>query len=285
MYCEVFRYFFEGNELPTKEAVKYTRALGELVYTERIYDPRPGRSLMLAMLLADDRERYLIPALGRARITRVRGGLFIEGIEINPRGRGSARRRPTRRCNSTFSSHPLTIHNMPTRPRIYLAGPDVFRRDAAQHFAALKAACARLDLEPLPPSDGLVPVWLPEAEMPQRIYDINMGLLQQADGVIANLAPFRGVEPDSGTVFEVGVAVARGVPVVAYGIPPGSYADRVMAGMRTSRGDDGALRDADGLVVEDLGLPLNLMLACSIRIEHTAADALRTLAGMLKPQT
>lgn len=89
MYCEVYRYFFEGTELPTKEAVKYTRTLGELVYTERIYDPRPGRSLMLAMLLAEDRERYLIPALDRARITRVRGGLFIEGMEINPRGRGS----------------------------------------------------------------------------------------------------------------------------------------------------------------------------------------------------
>jgi len=89
VYCEVFRYCFEGNELPTKEAVKYTRSLGELVYTERIYDPRPGRSLMLAMLLADDREKYVIPALDRARITRVRGGLFIEGIEIKPRGRGS----------------------------------------------------------------------------------------------------------------------------------------------------------------------------------------------------
>lgn len=172
---------------------------------------------------------------------------------------------------------------MSTRPRIYLAGPDVFRRDVALHFAALKAACDGLGLEALAPSDGLVPAWVPEGEIPHRIYETNMELLQQADGVIANLAPFRGVEPDSGTVFEVGVAVARGLPVVAYGLPPGSYASRVMASVLTSRGDDGVLRDVDEFVVEDLGLSLNLMLACSIRFERTAADALATLAGILKP--
>jgi hypothetical protein len=88
VYFEVFRYRHEGIELPTKEAVKHTRVVGELVYRERIYDPRPGRSLMLAMLLAADRERYVIPALDRAHITEVDAGLVIEGIEINPRGRG-----------------------------------------------------------------------------------------------------------------------------------------------------------------------------------------------------
>lgn len=172
---------------------------------------------------------------------------------------------------------------MTIRPCVYLAGPDVFRRDAKQHFAVLKAACNKLGLDPLAPSDGLVPVWVPEAEMPQRIYDINMRLLKQAAGVIANLAPFRGIEPDSGTVFEVGVAVARGVPVVAYGIPPGSYADRVMAGMRTSRGNDGALRDADGLIVEDLGLPTNLMLARSVTFADSAEEALQQISKLLKP--
>ena len=114
-----------------------------------------------------------------------------------------------------------------------------------------------------------------------------MALLQQADGVVANLAPFRGVEPDSGTVFEVGVAVARGVPVVAYGLPPGNYADRVMAAMRTSRGHDGVLRDADDLVVEDLGLPMNLMLARSVLSASSAEEALqlvaRAIAEKLRP--
>lgn len=107
------------------------------------------------------------------------------------------------------------LRTWPLPPRIYLAGPDVFRRDAKQHFAQLRTACDKLGLEALPPSDGLVPAAVTETEIAQRIYEIDIGLLQQADGVIANLAPFRGVEPDSGTVFEVAVAAARGLPVVA----------------------------------------------------------------------
>lgn len=89
MYCEVFRYHFEGAELPTKEAVRLTRRVGEFVYMERIHDPRPGRSLMLAMLLSDDRETYLIPALDRAHLFQVRGGICVEGVEVIPRGRSN----------------------------------------------------------------------------------------------------------------------------------------------------------------------------------------------------
>lgn len=102
---------------------------------------------------------------------------------------------------------------MITRPRVYLAGPDVFRPDAAQHFAMLRAICDTLGLEALSPFDESAPVDISA----QAIYENNMRLLRSAQGVIANLAPFRGAEPDSGTVFEVGVAAAMGIPVAVYG--------------------------------------------------------------------
>lgn len=102
---------------------------------------------------------------------------------------------------------------MTTRPCVYLAGPDVFRPDAAQHFAVLKAICDTLGLEALSPFDGSVTA----ETSPHAIYSNNMALLRSAQGVVANLAPFRGAEPDSGTVFEVGVAAALDVPVVGYG--------------------------------------------------------------------
>lgn len=102
---------------------------------------------------------------------------------------------------------------MSTRPRIYLAGPDVFRPDAAEYFDLLTAICEKLGLEALSPFDASVTA----ATSPHAIYEANMAKLRSADGVIANVAPFRGTEPDSGTVFEVGVAAALGVPVVAYG--------------------------------------------------------------------
>lgn len=99
------------------------------------------------------------------------------------------------------------------RSRVYLAGPDVFRLDAAEHFALLVAVCEKLDLEALSPFDASINA----STSPNTIYANNMAMLRSADGVIANLAPFRGAEPDSGTVFEVGVAAALGRPVVAYG--------------------------------------------------------------------
>lgn len=98
-------------------------------------------------------------------------------------------------------------------PRVYLAGPDVFRPDAAQYFALLAAVCDRLGLEALSPFDET----FDSTTTALDIYAKNMAMLRSAQGVVANLAPFRGAEPDSGTVFEVGVAAALGLPVVAYG--------------------------------------------------------------------
>lgn len=164
-------------------------------------------------------------------------------------------------------------------PRIYLAGPDVFRPDAAEHFQVLTRACEALGLEALIPSDdGAAAAGLRGEGLARAIYANNMGLLAEAHGVIANLAPFRGAEPDSGTVFEVGVAVALGLPVAVYGLPPGAYADRV-EGRRDAAG---VLRDGDGMAVEDFGLPLNLMLSSSVQIAESADAALKLIARTLE---
>ena len=42
-----------------------------------------------------------------------------------------------------------------------------------------------------------------------------------------------------------------------------------------------ALRDANGMAIEGFELPLNLMLACSIRLARTADDALDLLLQRL----
>lgn len=170
---------------------------------------------------------------------------------------------------------------MTIRPRVYLAGPDVFRPDAVEHLQALARSCEVLGLEPLIPSDsGAAAAGLKGADLAQAIYEV-MSLLAKADGVVANLTPFRGAEPDSGTVFEIGVAHALGKPVVAYGVE-GNYANRVKALLPVVRDATGALRDAAGLEVEDYGRPVNLMLACSVKIETNAAEALAAVAHILR---
>ena len=167
------------------------------------------------------------------------------------------------------------------RPRVYFAGPDVFFRDSKQIFQALKARCERLGVVGLEPSDGGLSDGFAGSDeaLAQRIYEGNIALIRRADGVIANLANFRGQEPDSGTVFEVGFAVALGKPVVAYGVAEGSYADRVSAVLRCARDGDGVMREiGSGTMVEGLGQRLNLMLARSMEIASSAEAALMRLA-------
>lgn len=173
---------------------------------------------------------------------------------------------------------------MRNRPRIYLAGPDVFFRDSEAVFAALRATCERLGLVGVEPSDGDLGHHFAgsDDERAQRIYEGNIALIRGCDGVIANLMNFRGHEPDSGTVFEVGYAVALAKPVVAYGVAAGSYADRVCADVACVRDACGVLREcANGVMVEGLGQRLNLMLTRSAAIAPSAAAALARLAADL----
>jgi hypothetical protein len=102
---------------------------------------------------------------------------------------------------------------MTPQPRIYMAGPDVFQRDYAQHKQQIKQWCAELGLVALCPGDDEVS-GDSKAEVARRIYEINMALIDSADYVVANVCDFRGHEPDSGTVFEIGYAVGRGKKVV-----------------------------------------------------------------------
>jgi nucleoside 2-deoxyribosyltransferase len=171
------------------------------------------------------------------------------------------------------------------RPRIYLAGPDVFFRESEAVFRQLMTACERLGLVGVPPSDGGLSAGFVGSDdvLAQRIYEGNVALIRDADGVIANLASFRGHEPDSGTAFEVGFAAALGKPVVAYNVPEPTYAQRVSSAVACERDASGVLREcASGTMVEGLGQRLNLMLTRSAHIAASAEEALALLAEKLR---
>ena len=95
--------------------------------------------------------------------------------------------------------------------------------------------------------------------------------------MLANLDFFRGAEPDSGTCFEVGYAVARGKTVVGYLPEGGSYAQRIRQRHPEVLRDDAT--DRAGWQLEEFGLPLNLMLAVPCRVvvgdARAALQALR----------
>lgn len=142
-----------------------------------------------------------------------------------------------------------------TAPLIYLAGFDVFRQDAIERGHYLKALCSAHGLEGLYPFDNEVPPRLSPGDTAKMICAMNIAMIQRCSAVLANLNVFRGLEPDSGTAFEVGMAVALKKPVWAYFEPVES--------LRYLVPHDGNGCDAQGYVVEDFGLPRNLMMACT----------------------
>lgn len=149
------------------------------------------------------------------------------------------------------------------KKRVYIAGPDVFYPDAVAHGEALKSIAAQFNLEGLFPLDATIDSATPPHLKSRLIADANRKLLESADLVVANLRPFRGPEPDSGTVWECGYAAGRGIRVIGYHPPTASYAATVRAKLGLPLGVE---RDAEGLLIEDFGTPLNLMLAHSMAL-------------------
>ncbi len=159
--------------------------------------------------------------------------------------------------------------------KVYLAGPDVFASDAAERADKHKSLCRSHGFEPLHPVDQIEPT-------AQAIYQRNIELIQEADALIANANPFRGAEPDSGTVFEIGYAVALGKPVIIYLDEPLTIVKTVEKYYGPVYFDQIRQQwvDQNGYMVEDFNLPLNLML--SIPCEIVAGGVLEALLALQK---
>ncbi len=148
-------------------------------------------------------------------------------------------------------------------PLLYLAGPDVFVPDPVARGAALKALCIAAGAIGLFPLDGEA---VNAVHDPAAIRAANMAMIRRCDAVVANMTPFRGPSMDPGTAYEMGAAAAWGKLVVGYTADRHSYAERVAAAMPVARAPDGALRDGQGMAVEQFATPLadNLMMACGV---------------------
>lgn len=146
--------------------------------------------------------------------------------------------------------------------KIYLSGPDVFRPDALAWAESARETCRRHGFEPL------LSVSFEEAD-PIRIFQTNIDLICKAQIVIAVFDPFRGPEPDSGTAFELGYALALGKKVYGYVTRLDTVVQRVA--LAEGRCDSLAaygerLTDCQGMGIENFNRPCNLMQAIPIRI-------------------
>ena len=157
------------------------------------------------------------------------------------------------------------------RPKVYLAGPEVFLRNAIEAGAAKVALCARYGLEGKYPLDAQLD--LGDLALAERAYAIaraNEGLIGECDSVIANLTPFRGPGMDTGTAYEVGFMRGAGKPVFGYSNHHLSFFERVRKfdpnPLKKRAGAEAtmAFEDGDRMGVEQFGLSENLMIVSAI---------------------
>lgn len=168
-------------------------------------------------------------------------------------------------------------------PRIYLAGPDLFYPDAEARYATLKALCAQHGLVGVAPTDDAPDVSFEAGRVEaQALYRHDIALLRSCNAVLANITPHNGpFEADPGTAYEMGFAAALGIPVVSYCTDGMDTCDRVL---RAGRQIDDGWRNDDGMLVEDFGLPANLMLCAEHEWFSTPEEAVEHLASVLGGQ-
>lgn len=101
--------------------------------------------------------------------------------------------------------------------KIYLAGPDVFRKDAMAHFTEIKNLCDKYGFKGLSPFDNedFDGVALSKGHS-ISIFKSNVELIKQCDIIIANLIPFRGACIDDGTAWEIGCGFTLGKIICGY---------------------------------------------------------------------
>lgn len=159
------------------------------------------------------------------------------------------------------------------KPRVYLAGPGVFRPKAEEYGNWLKEKCANAGLDGRFPMDNKIEAKSPQA-VARAIYEANVALIDQVQAIVADISPFRGPNMDPGTAWEIGYGIAKGLPVFAWTMDPLLLVER-------TPGTSGVKPvDSNGWTIENFGHVENLMIACSaITITKDAEAAIKACAS------
>ncbi len=141
--------------------------------------------------------------------------------------------------------------------KIYLAGPDVFLPNALEMGEKKKALCAQYGFEGLFPLDNEISNPEETNNLGFRISQENEKLIKKCQLVVANITPFRGPSADAGTIFEIGYARAREIPVFAYSNTKVKFKERTISFFELN---PDAKTDRKGMKLEDFEMTDNLMI-------------------------
>ena len=168
---------------------------------------------------------------------------------------------------------------------VYLAGPEAWHPDAANHAAAQRAICDLAGLVALTPADLVATSGGTELAA-RELYAARTALMRRADAAVINLTPWRGVSCDAGSAFEAGFVAALGKPVFGFlnvsDEMEAEYRDRVEDLIGAQLDEHGHWLDPDGCLIEDFGLPETLILWAEARRLYVIVteDPLGDLTGL-----
>lgn len=152
---------------------------------------------------------------------------------------------------------------------LYLGGPDAALPDALVVLANKRVLTAGKGFVPVFPGDSVLVETEPSEAMAREIYADRVQRMRLADAAIINLTPWRGPNCSVSAAFEAGFMAALGKPVFAYmnvqGEEEAELRNRVEAEMGLELDRAGVWRDGFGGLVEDFGLPEDLMLWAEAR--------------------
>ncbi len=169
--------------------------------------------------------------------------------------------------------------------KIYLAGPEVFLPNAREMLDAKADLARQAGFTPLSPGDLEIPPADTKIGHGCNINAIDEQMMLEADAVIANLTPFRGIAADTGTSYELGFMCALGKPVFAYTNIAANHFTRILGhyGEVATQDETGRYRGPDGLSIENFDMADNLMLhggivrrGGAVVVGDTPADAIYT---------
>lgn len=156
--------------------------------------------------------------------------------------------------------------------KIYMAGPGVFNLNAQEVMKKLKADIGVPNLELVFPTDTEI-AFKSKEQMSKDIFEANKKLIQECDIVLADLNAFRGKEPDSGTVWEVGYAYGINTPVIGHTMIS-DWASHIGIDETVQEEEDIIKICEDGYIVEDYDNKLNLMISESISVFNSYRECI-----------
>ncbi len=172
--------------------------------------------------------------------------------------------------------------------KVYLAGPGVFRTNARAFAEGEKETARKYGFEPLYPLDNEIEDFQNNPGTAMRIFDANIAMIEKADLVVADCSPFRGLGVDDGTALEVGFALGKRKPCFGHIEEMITTLERARLSGEFLPYKDGSLVDRNGFLMEDFGLPHNLMIPCSFlkfggrMIQGTLDNCFRVVRGEIE---